>query len=60
MKTLIIEIRIDYEKCIDCKKCVEACSYGVLEWFEDQPIVVNASECGAVENVRKTVQRTLL
>ncbi|HEX68739.1 MAG TPA: 4Fe-4S dicluster domain-containing protein [Candidatus Bathyarchaeota archaeon] len=39
MKTLIIEIRIDYEKCIGCKKCVEACSYGVLEWFENQPIV---------------------
>ena len=42
---MVVEIKIDYEKCIGCKECVKACSYGVLEWFDDTPVVVNPSSC---------------
>jgi len=38
---MVIKIKIDYEKCIGCKECVKACTYGVLEWLDDTPIVVN-------------------
>ena len=44
---MVVEIRIDYHKCTSCKECVRACSYGVLEWLEDVPIVVNPSSCAA-------------
>ena len=50
---MVVEVRINYEKCIGCKKCVEACSFGVLGLFEDQPIVVNASECGGCRECQK-------
>ncbi|MHA1379953.1 MAG: 4Fe-4S binding protein [Candidatus Helarchaeota archaeon] len=43
---MFLEIKIDLDKCIGCKTCVENCFYGVLEWFEDQPIVVNPNGCG--------------
>lgn len=42
---LVAKIKIDYDRCIGCKKCVEVCTYGVLEWFENSPIVVNPSSC---------------
>jgi len=42
---MVVEIKIDYDKCISCKECVKACSYGVLEWLDDIPIIVNASNC---------------
>jgi len=44
---MVVEIEINYEKCTSCKECVRACSYGVLEWFEDVPIVVNPRSCAA-------------
>jgi MinD superfamily P-loop ATPase len=44
---LVVEIRVDYESCTGCKKCVVACSFSVLEWFENQPIVINPSSCSA-------------
>jgi len=44
---MVVEIKIDYDRCTGCKKCVEACTFGVLEWFEDRPIVVNPSVCSA-------------
>ena len=44
---MVVEIKIDYEKCTGCKECVKACSYGVLEWFEDILTVVNPSSCTA-------------
>jgi len=44
---LFVEIKIDYDLCIRCKKCVRVCSYGVLEWLDDMPIVANPSECAA-------------
>jgi NAD-dependent dihydropyrimidine dehydrogenase PreA subunit len=40
-----VEIIIDYNNCTSCKKCVELCDYGTLEWFEEQPIVANPSSC---------------
>jgi len=42
---MVVEIKIDYARCTGCKECVKACSYGVLEWLEDMPIVVNPSSC---------------
>jgi len=44
---MVVEIKIDYCRCTGCKKCVEACTFGVLEWFEEQPIVTNPSNCSA-------------
>lgn len=40
-----IEIRIDYGKCTRCGKCVEACSFEVLEWIDDAPVVASPSNC---------------
>ena len=42
---MIVEIRIDYDKCIRCKECVKVCSYGVLGWLGDMPIIVNPRDC---------------
>lgn len=42
---MIVEIRIDYNRCFKCKECVKACSYGVLEWFDDMPIIVDPKNC---------------
>ena len=41
----MVEVKINYSRCNSCKKCVEACAYGVLEWFEDQPAVTNPNNC---------------
>ena len=41
----MIEIKINYDKCIRCKECTKACSYGVLEWLDDMPVVTNAKSC---------------
>ena len=49
---MVVEVRIDYEKCIGCKQCVEICAYSVLEWFEDKPVVVHPQNCaGCMECV---------
>lgn len=42
---MVVEVKIDYEKCTSCEACVTACSYNVLEWLDDMPIVVNAANC---------------
>ena len=44
---MVVEIKVDYDRCISCKECVKACSYSVLEWLENMPIVVNPSSCAA-------------
>jgi NAD-dependent dihydropyrimidine dehydrogenase PreA subunit len=51
---MIVEIKVDYDRCISCKECVKACSYGALEWFEDMPIVVNPSSCAACLECEKS------
>lgn len=38
-------IIIDYDNCNYCKKCVEVCTYGTLEWFDSMPVVVNSNNC---------------
>ena len=38
-------LRIDYEKCTSCGKCVEACKTGALEFFEDAVIVADPNRC---------------
>ena len=47
---LVVEIAIDYGRCTGCKKCVEACAFGVLEFFEEQPVVANSSNCSGCLN----------
>jgi NAD-dependent dihydropyrimidine dehydrogenase PreA subunit len=32
---MVVEVKIDYDRWTSNKECVEACSYGVLEWLED-------------------------
>ncbi|MCW4016546.1 MAG: 4Fe-4S binding protein [Candidatus Bathyarchaeota archaeon] len=44
---MVVTVKIDYSCCTGCRKCVEACDYGVIEWFEDQPIVTNPINCSA-------------
>jgi len=44
---MVVEVKIDYARCIGCKKCVEVCTFGVLEWFEDRLIIINPSSCSA-------------
>jgi len=44
---MAVEIKIDYQRCTGCKKCIEACTFGVLEWFEDKPMVANPNNCSA-------------
>ena len=44
---MVVEIKIDYDRCTGCEKCVEACTFGVLEWLDDRPIIVNPSNCSA-------------
>jgi NAD-dependent dihydropyrimidine dehydrogenase PreA subunit len=40
-----IEIRIDYGRCIRCRRCVDACDFEVLEWIDDLPVVANPEAC---------------
>jgi NAD-dependent dihydropyrimidine dehydrogenase PreA subunit len=42
---MIVKIKIDYDKCLKCKECVKACSFGVLEWIDDMPVVVSSENC---------------
>ncbi|MEM2212830.1 MAG: 4Fe-4S binding protein [Candidatus Nezhaarchaeales archaeon] len=42
---MIVEIKINYDKCIGCRECVETCSYGVIKWLDDVPIVINPKSC---------------
>jgi ferredoxin len=37
----IMEIKIDYKKCISCGKCVESCSMGAIEFFEETVVVAS-------------------
>jgi len=50
---MAVEIQIDYKKCKFCEACIKACSYGVLEWLDDMPIVVNAANCTACFECKK-------
>ena len=44
---MVVEMKADYCLCTGCKKRVEAYVFGVLGWFEEQPIVTNPSSCSA-------------
>ncbi|MEJ2243536.1 MAG: 4Fe-4S binding protein [Candidatus Bathyarchaeota archaeon] len=50
---MVVKIKIDELQCNSCKKCVKTCSFGVLEWFEEQPIVTNPNECSACLECKK-------
>ena len=51
---MVVDIRIEYDRCTGCMECVKKCSYGVLEWLEDKPIVVNPSSCSACLECEKS------
>ena len=53
---MVVEIFIDYNACNRCKKCIEACTFGALEWFEDQPIVSNPNNCSACLECKKVCE----
>jgi len=40
-----MQIRIDYEKCTPCGKCVDVCRMGAIEFFEDTVIVAGSDKC---------------
>ncbi len=51
---MVVEIKIEYEKCTGCRECVKACSYGVLEWLDEMPIVANPSNCAGCSECEKS------
>lgn len=50
---MVVRIEIDYKKCVNCNECVKACSYGVLEWFENMPYVVDPTRCAGCRACEK-------
>ncbi len=52
-RIMVVEIKINYKLCIGCKACVKVCSFGVLEWFEDAPVVVNPNNCAGCMECKK-------
>jgi len=53
---VVVEIKIDYSCCNSCKKCVAKCTFGVLEWFEEKPIVTNPNNCSGCLECRSSCQ----
>lgn len=51
---MVVRIVIDYDKCTSCKDCVKACSFGVLDWLDDMPIVKNPSSCSGCLECEKS------
>jgi len=41
------EIKIDYKKCIVCGKCVESCSMGAIEFFEETIVIADQRRCSS-------------
>ena len=42
---MTVRIEIDRNRCTGCKMCIKSCTYGVLEWLDGAPVVVNPHEC---------------
>jgi len=40
-----MEIKIDYDRCTGCRKCVDACNYSVLDFLDDMPVVAAPQKC---------------
>lgn len=38
-------IKINYDLCKGCMKCVKSCPWGVLEELDKMPVVMNAANC---------------
>ena len=43
--TVMVEIKIDSEKCTGCGTCVDVCPVGVYELREGKSVAVNVDEC---------------
>jgi ferredoxin len=52
LNSMVVEIKINYNKCLGCIECIKACSYGVLGLLDDKPVVVNPKECKACSECR--------
>ncbi|RLI09413.1 ferredoxin [Candidatus Bathyarchaeota archaeon] len=53
---MTVRVEIDYDRCTGCKRCVRSCSYGVLEWLDDAPIVANPHSCAACLECQKNCE----
>jgi len=42
---LLVEIRIDLDKCDGCGTCVDVCPAGVFEMKDGKSVAVNVDEC---------------
>lgn len=40
-----MKLDIDYEKCLGCNDCVEACNKNVLIKLDDKPVIASPNEC---------------
>lgn len=40
-----MEIKIDYDECLGCLKCVEACNNNVLISLDEKPVVSSPNDC---------------
>ncbi len=42
-----MEIRIDYKKCSSCRKCVDVCNMGAIEFFENTVVIAHPVKCSS-------------
>lgn len=40
-----MKIKINYEECAGCQKCVQACNKDVLISLDDDPVVSSPNDC---------------
>lgn len=40
-----MKIEIDYDECLGCMKCVEACNKNVLISLDEKPVVSSPNDC---------------
>jgi NAD-dependent dihydropyrimidine dehydrogenase PreA subunit len=50
---IMLEIKIDEEKCTNCLECIEVCPEGVLELVDGRPFHVYTEKCRGCEECLK-------
>jgi NAD-dependent dihydropyrimidine dehydrogenase PreA subunit len=53
---MTIRIEIDLNRCTGCRMCVKSCTYGVLEWLDGEPVVVNPHRCAACLDCKRSCE----